>query len=126
MKQSNVGAFRHQTRQFSRLVLSAGHALGDVYGKDRPSPKRVLEFVEALLVCPTEDMVRVHIARDQLSAEVCRGSADDMASGFDIESALSKFKRPEHETPFYLLASVLRDRARLAVEQLGEDWKPKP
>ena len=51
--------------------------------------------------------------------------ANDMASAFDIESALAGVELPIHETPFYLLASVLLRRAQLSVEQLNDNWKPK-
>ena len=106
-------------------MARATNWIGDVYGKDRPSPTRVLAFVEALLLCPTENAAQARIAQDPASAELCQGTAEDMGRAFDIENALAGVKRPMHETPFYLLASVLLQRARLTVEQLSDDWKPK-
>jgi hypothetical protein len=88
----------------------------DPYGDNRPAPARVLAFAEAFLICPTEDAVLTHIARDRAAAELCRVHANDMATGFDIEDATSGLERPMHETPFYLLASVLVQRARLSAE----------
>jgi len=96
----------------------------DPFGDTRPAPARVLSFAEALLLCPTEDAVQVHIARDRAAAELCRVHANDMASAFDIENAANGLERSMHETPFYLLASVLVRRARLSVEQMDEKWKP--
>lgn len=122
---TNAQMFRHQSHQFAQMVR-ATNWIGDAYGKDRPSPTRVLAFVEALLLSPTERAAQVHIAQDQASAELCRGIAGDMGRAFDIESALAGVERPMHETPFYLLASLLLKRAQLSVEQFSDDWKPKP
>lgn len=122
---TNAQTFRRQTRLFSRLVMVGGLQT-DPFGEQRPTPAEVLSFAEELLVCPTEDAVLTHIGRDRRSAELCRVYAVDMASGFDIESAASGLERSTHETPFYLLASVLVHRARLSVEQMDEKWKRKP
>jgi hypothetical protein len=121
---TNAQTFRRQARQFSRLVMAAGSQT-DPFGDNRPAPARVLAFAEALLLCPTEDAVLTHIARDRASAELCRIHANDSASAFDIEDAASKLERSTHETPFYLLASVLVRRARLSVEEMDEKWRRK-
>lgn len=126
MKSLNAQMFHRQSRLFSRLVDGTpGLSLADP-DRQRSSPKKVLAFVEALLLCPTEESARARIAQDIESAELCRIHANDMDTAFDIESALSSVERATHEAPFYLLASVLLRRARLSVEKRGEDWKPKP
>jgi len=122
---TNAQMFRRQSRQFSRLVMGV-RLQTDPYGAGLPTPARVLTFAEALLLCPTEDAVLAHIARDREAAELCRGHANDMASAFDIESAAIGLERSTYETPFYLLASVLVRRARLSVEQMDEKWRRKP
>ena len=116
--------FRHQCHEFSHLVMAVGLQT-DPYGDNRPAPARVLAFAEALLLCPTVDAALTHIERDRASAELCRAHANDMATGFDIEDAASGLEQPMHETPFYLLASSLVQRARLSAEQMDETWKPK-
>jgi hypothetical protein len=125
MNESNAQTFRRQCRLFSRLVMAV-ELRTDPFGEQLPAPKRVSSFAEALLVCPTEDAILTHIGRDRESAELCRGYANDMATGFDIESAAAGLERSMHETPLYLLASVLVRRARLSAEQMDEKWKPNP
>src|SRR5258708_34593131 len=100
MSTSNERTFRRQSRLFSRLAIEADPPYADVFGKERPSPRTVLEFVESLLVCPTEHAARVQIPRHRESAEVCRLYPNDMASASGIERALDQWDRPLHETPF--------------------------
>ena len=111
MSSPSVQTFRHQARQLKQMAR-ATNWIGDVYGKDCPSQPTVLAFVEALLLCPTESAAQALIAKDQASAELCQGTANDMGRAFDIENALLGVERGMDETPFYLLASVLLRRAR--------------
>jgi hypothetical protein len=122
---SNVATLHHQAITFSRLFWEGADKSGKPASTELPSPRTVLAFVEGLLLCPTEEAGRVHIARDRESAELCRMYANDMASAFDIENELAGVERPIYETPFYLLASVLLRRAQLSVEHLNDNWKSK-
>ena len=122
---SNVATLHHQAKTFSRLFWEGANKSSKPASTELPSPRTVLAFVEGLLLCPTEEAARVHIARDRESAELCRMYANDMASAFDIGNELAGVERPIYETPFYLLASVLLRRAQLSVEHLNDNWKSK-
>ena len=120
----NATIFRQQQRRLRELLEKVQSTREPHPRIERASPKRVLTFVEWLLVCPDEAAVLTHIAQDQEAAEIFQGHARDMANAIDIKSAASGFERAQHETPFYLLASVFLKSARLAVENLGDDWRP--
>lgn len=120
--ESNWQAFRGQQRLFSNLVVEEVHQSGTPSGIKRPSPKEVLAFVEGLLLCPTVEAARVHIARDRESAEMCRIVVNDVVRAVDAKSAVASIERAINETPFFLIASMLYKRARLTVEEYGDSW----
>jgi hypothetical protein len=123
MSESNATKFRREQRRFAQLCHEVV-ARNPGFDHCNASPKRLLAFVEALLLCPDEAAARAHIARDQEAAEFFRIRSGDVARAFDVENALSVIESPPHQTPFYFVAAALLKSAQLSAQQLGDDWKP--
>lgn len=88
-----------------------------------PSPKRVLAFVEGLLLCRTEDEALIHIERALAEAGMFQRFAGDVARAADAESVLNAKEVSIEEGPFCLLAAMLLKSAKRSTEELDENWR---
>jgi hypothetical protein len=116
--------FSRQTRRFQELFQAEMRRDPKPLGKRIASPAAVLSFAEDLMLCPTEEAALVRMQRDRESARGCYIIAGDVASATDIGCALILIPVGPNETPFCLLAAVVRLRAQGAIEKYGDHWLP--
>jgi hypothetical protein len=110
--------FFTQLEEFCRLVQEEFLARFNEVSAIPTSAADALAFTETLMLCPTEDAVRVCIRRE-LTASLSFVLA---IQGMQRKLRTGKFhlpdKTPEFQTRFYLLASAVRDYL--------ESWHSQP
>ena len=114
--------FGRQHRKFQELFWQAMKRHGKPLGPKSAPPKTVLAFAEDLMLCPTEDAARVRIERDLEAARGCYIVSGDVASAADRARAVILIPAGQNETPFCLLAAIVRLRCEAAVEKFGNAW----
>jgi hypothetical protein len=92
----------------------------------RPArPKTVLSFAEDLMLCPTEESALSRIHRDREAARGFRVISGDLATAVGRGNATIAIPVHQDETPFCLVASVVRLRAQEALEEYQNAWGPE-
>lgn len=113
-------AFDRQLQRFRELFW--GQAMSTPLGPTIASPSAVLSFAEDLILCPTEEAALVRMRRDREAARGCYITANDVA--FSTYAGRARILIPigANETPFCLLATVVRLRAQDVIEKYGDFW----
>ena len=121
--ESNYSRFRREQRRFRQLCLEALARHNPGPRIETASPKRVLAFVEGLLLCRTEAEALILIEGDQEAAEFIRTRSGDVAHAADAQRSLNAKEVSIREGPFCFVAEMLLKRCRLAAEELDEHWQ---
>jgi hypothetical protein len=91
-------------------------------GNKLASPKTVLSFAENLILCPTEDAVIALLQRDREAARGAYAVAGDAHSAVCTGRAQVLIQPARGQTPFFLLAVIVRDYAKTILEKYGDVW----
>jgi len=118
----SLEVFGHQQARFRELFWQAMKRHGKPLGNKSASPKTVLAFAEDLMLCPTEDAAQVRIERDLEAARGCYIISGDVASAAYRARAVILIPVGQNETPFCLLAAIVRLRCEAAIEKFGDAW----
>jgi hypothetical protein len=118
-------AFARQLQRFRGLFQDELRQRGPL-GSTLASPHAVLSFAEDLMLCPNEAAVIVRLQRDREAARGVYVIAGDAARAHDIAHVLAAFQFGPNETPFCLLASVVRAHAQAMIAKRGNSWGPPP
>jgi|ERR1043166_3297722 hypothetical protein len=116
--------FSRQARKFGELLDIENSHHGQPLGRTIAAPSAVLAFAESLLVCSTEESVLSHIRKDLEAARVFRIILDDIASEVERGKASIAIPMGQSETPFRLVASIVRLRALSTIDRHGDSWPP--
>lgn len=73
------------------------------------SSARALAFTETLILCPTHDAARISIRRELCAALSFVVAIQAMQQSVQIGKLTLPSESPDFQTPFYLLASAVRD-----------------
>jgi len=114
-------AFARQLRRFRELWNDEMRQRGPC-GRTLASPKAVLSFAEDLILCPTEEAVKVRLQRDREAARGVYVTAGDVNSAACAGRARILIPIGPNETPFGLLAQIVILRAQMAIEKHGDHW----
>jgi hypothetical protein len=120
--ETSLEVFYRQQTGFRELFWRAMKQHGKPLGHTSAPPKTVLAFAEDLMLCPTEDAVRVRIERDLEAARGCHIVSGDVASAADRLRAAILIPVGQNETPFCLLAVIVRLRCEATIEKFGNAW----
>ncbi len=112
--------FVRQTRRFRELFFS--QCMDSPLGSTIAKPSDVLSFAEGLMICPTEESALVHMKRDREAARGCSIISGDVVSAAEIGRVKILMTVGQNETPFCLLACVVRLRCQTAIEKNEDAW----
>jgi len=113
--------FLRQFRRF-RLLWFEDMKKNGPLGNKLASPKNVLSFAEDLILCPTEEAVKVLLQRDREAARGVYITAGDVNTEVGKGHVQVLIPVGPHETPFGLLGAVVRAQAQAAIEKYGGNW----
>jgi hypothetical protein len=117
-------AFARQLREFRELFYQAMKE--GPLGPKLASPKTVLSFAEDLMLCPTEDAAKALLQRDREGARGVYAIAGDAVRSGDAKRAQALIRTGPNQTPFFVLAAVVRLIANATIERYGGNHWPSP
>lgn len=82
----------------------------------------LLGFAEDLMLCPSEDAVRVRIQRGLREAQQFLKCADTLVGGIEKIDEKPSLRSVANDTPFFLLANTAKDFLELVRKNCPEDW----
>lgn len=89
-----------------------------------PSVDLALVFMEALILCPTVDAVRVCIRRDLAGARSFLVAADAVLRRIRLQRFQFSVEEPQFQTRFYLLGCAIQEFLRTRQKQELEGVEP--
>jgi hypothetical protein len=101
--------FFGQLAEFCRLVQEQFLANFNDIREIPTSTTRAFSYTETLILCPTEEAVRVSIRREFPAALSFVMAIQGMQRLLQIGNFSIPTEKPEYQTPFYLLACAVRE-----------------
>lgn len=124
--QMDAAIFHRQRDKFASLIQEAVDANSDRDSESPVSSATLAEFADDLIICPTEDAVRLRIRRSLTEAQKFLSMVDEFGVQLEkeVEKGGSLFSNRDtsNDSPFFILGGTLKEFFERANKKNPEFW----